>query len=41
MLSNQSQHSSDVIEQWSCIVTSLQQVQVAGEMSTCVLLDET
>ena len=25
MLSNQSRYSSDVIEQWSCIVASLQQ----------------
>ena len=41
MLSNQSQYSSNVIEQWSCIVASLHQVQVAGKMFMCVLLDET
>ena len=41
MLSNHSQYSNDVIEQWSCIVTSLQRVQVAEKMFVCVLLDET
>ena len=41
MLSNQSQYSSDVIELWSCIVASLQPVQVAGKMFMCDLLDET
>ena len=37
MLSNKSQQSSDVIEQWSCIVASLQQVLVAGSLLMCVL----
>ena len=41
MLSNQSQYSSGVIEQWSWRVASLQPVQVAGKMFMCVLLDET
>ena len=42
MLSNPSQYTSDVIEQWSCIiVASLKEVQVAGKMFTCVLLGET
>ena len=41
ILCNQSQCLSDVIEQWSCIVAGLQQVQVVEKMFTCVLLDET
>ena len=41
MLSNQCQYLSDVIEQWSCVVASLQQVHVAGKMFMCVLLHET